>query len=95
MTYIRRHSLLTLAKSLSCAAGDLFTMLQNQGPLPPDWARVYAAEICLALGHLHGLNVAFRDLKPENVVIVRAHAPHRTRATACPPRDPRVTRDRS
>ena len=28
-------------------------------------ARVYTAELTLALGHLHSLTIAFRDLKPE------------------------------
>ena len=31
--------------------------------------RVWVAEICLALGYLHQIGVAFRDLKPENVLL--------------------------
>ena len=48
---------------------SVFTLLQSRGSLSPDWARVYAAEVCLALGHIHSFDVIFRDLKPENVLI--------------------------
>ena len=49
--------------------GDAFTLLQNKGSLSPDWTRIYAAEMCLALGHIHSFDLIFRDLKPENVLI--------------------------
>ena len=49
--------------------GDVFTLLQQRGPLAPELARVYAAEVSLALGHVHSFDVVFRDLKPENVLI--------------------------
>ena len=32
-------------------------------------AKVYSAELVLALGHLHTHGVVYRDLKPENVLM--------------------------
>lgn len=34
-----------------------------------DWVRFYAAELVLAISHLHSLNVLYRDIKPHNVMI--------------------------
>ena len=51
------------------AGCDAFTLLHHKGSLSPDWTRLYAAEVCLALGHLHSFDLIFRDLKPENVLI--------------------------
>jgi len=51
------------------AGGDLVTHLQRQGILTEDAARVYAAEMVLALEHLHSLGIVHRDLKPENVLL--------------------------
>jgi len=49
--------------------GDMFTLLEQQGSFPEEWARVYAGEIVLALEHVHGSGVVYRDLKPENVMV--------------------------
>lgn len=36
--------------------------------------RFYAAELVLAIAHLHSLNVLYRDIKPHNVMIdARGH----------------------
>lgn len=38
---------------------------RRQGRFPDATARVYAAEMALALQHLHDHGIIFRDLKPE------------------------------
>ncbi|KAF9617145.1 hypothetical protein IFM89_034296, partial [Coptis chinensis] len=54
--------------------GDLYSLLRNLGCLDEDMARVYIAEVVLALEYLHSLNVIHRDLKPDNLLI--AHNGH-------------------
>jgi len=49
--------------------GELFFHLKNNRRFPEDIARLYIAEIGLALGHLHSLGVVYRDLKPENILL--------------------------
>ena len=49
--------------------GDLFTRLRRDGVFPFKRAQLYAAEITLALEHLHSLGILYRDLKPENVLV--------------------------
>lgn len=49
--------------------GELFFHLKNNRRFPEDVARIYVAEIGLALGHLHSLGVIYRDLKPENILL--------------------------
>ncbi|KAJ7647818.1 kinase-like domain-containing protein [Roridomyces roridus] len=49
--------------------GELFTLLRRSNRFPDPVAKFYAAEVALALNHLHGLGVIYRDLKPENVLL--------------------------
>ncbi|TVU29369.1 hypothetical protein EJB05_20933, partial [Eragrostis curvula] len=53
-----------------CPGGDLKSLIRRRRTAFPDSViRFYAAELVLALEHLHGLGVVYRDLKPENVLI--------------------------
>jgi len=52
-----------------CPGGDLSTLLDVKRKLSEDVAKIYVAEILLALGALHQAQIIFRDLKPENVVL--------------------------
>jgi serine/threonine protein kinase len=49
--------------------GDLYHKLKIDGFLSEDLVRFYAAQIAIALEHLHESGIAYRDLKPENVLI--------------------------
>ncbi|KAF5839684.1 kinase-like domain-containing protein [Dunaliella salina] len=49
--------------------GDFFGFLQKVTALKEDHARFYAAQIILGLECLHARNIAFRDLKPENMLV--------------------------
>jgi len=49
--------------------GELFNLIRRLGKLSSDVSRLYAAEIVLALEHLHSKKILYRDLKPENILI--------------------------
>lgn len=49
--------------------GELFFHLCNEIRFSEERARFYAAEILLALNHLHENGIIYRDLKPENVLL--------------------------
>lgn len=48
--------------------GELFTHLRNRGKLSEQSARFYAATVVYAFSTLHAKKIAYRDLKPENLV---------------------------
>ena len=41
----------------------------KHGKFPEGRSRFYSAEIALALQHVHQLDIVYRDLKPENVLL--------------------------
>ncbi|CAG9335692.1 unnamed protein product [Blepharisma stoltei] len=49
--------------------GELFSYLRNVGKLENDHCRLYAAQITLMFEYMHSLNIVYRDLKPENLLI--------------------------
>ena len=49
--------------------GELFFHLKSEGRFTEERARFYAAEIILAIEILHSNTIAYRDLKPENVLL--------------------------
>jgi serine/threonine protein kinase len=49
--------------------GEMFYHLRINKRFPEKRAKIYAAEIFLALEHLHKHNIIYRDLKPENILI--------------------------
>ena len=52
-----------------CPGGELFFHLHNLGRLTEDQTKFYFCEILLAIEFLHSLNIVYRDLKPENVLL--------------------------
>lgn len=49
--------------------GELFSHLRREGRFANDHGRLYAAEIILAFEYLHNMNIVYRDLKPENLLL--------------------------
>lgn len=51
------------------SGGELFWHLQKEGRFKEHRAKLYIAELIVALQHLHEHDIVYRDLKPENILL--------------------------
>jgi serine/threonine protein kinase len=49
--------------------GEFFTHLRKNGRFDNATSRFYAAQIVMIFEYMHGLNIIYRDLKPENLLL--------------------------
>jgi len=49
--------------------GDLYRLIEQLGRVPNAATRFYISSLILALQHMHALDIVYRDLKPENVLL--------------------------
>jgi serine/threonine protein kinase len=51
------------------SGGELFRHLVKVKRFTEEQAKFFAAQVALALSHLHEKKILYRDLKPENILI--------------------------
>ena len=51
------------------SGGELFRHIAKKKRFAEEEAKFFAAQIALAIGHLHAKQIIYRDLKPENVLV--------------------------
>ncbi|KAL7543921.1 hypothetical protein ACHAXR_013300 [Thalassiosira sp. AJA248-18] len=49
--------------------GELMDLLDSKRQFPENWTRFYAASVLSAFQSIHAKQIAYRDLKPENLVL--------------------------
>jgi len=49
--------------------GEFFSHLRKAGRFPNDTSVFYSGQVALVFEHLHGMNILYRDLKPENLLL--------------------------
>mmetsp|Transcript_13832 Transcript_13832/g.16480 ORF Transcript_13832/g.16480 Transcript_13832/m.16480 type:complete len:128 (+) Transcript_13832:307-690(+) len=52
-----------------CPGGDLAHHLSVREMFEESEARFFVAEVVLAIEYIHSLNVIYRDMKPENILV--------------------------
>ncbi|CAG9331419.1 unnamed protein product [Blepharisma stoltei] len=52
-----------------CGNGDLEQLIENKRYLNEKEAQFYIAEAILAIEYLHSVNIVYRDLKPQNILL--------------------------
>merc|ERR1719229_1934060 len=52
-----------------CRGGELFRLLEHERMIMEDSARFYLCQIVCALEYLHSMDIVYRDLKTENIML--------------------------